>query len=81
MDPKIINNTCNTEENGTATCINGKLIGIGKEKSIIFLFCLFSRCNHENNQYTKIVIAGQINIAANGEYLLWRFQVVIADKS
>ena len=45
LDPKIISNTCEPEENGTAKCIEGKRydiifgepLGIGKEKFIIYL--------------------------------------------
>ena len=35
----------------------------------------------EKKSIYKIVFTGQINIAVNGEYLLQRFQDVIADKS
>ena len=38
LDPKMINNTCDTEENGTTTYIKGNphdVIGIGKERFII----------------------------------------------
>ena len=40
LDPKRINNTCDTEENGTTTCIKGNPydIIIGKEKLIIYHF-------------------------------------------
>ena len=52
LGPKMINNTCGTEENGTATCIEGNPHNVIiwkpiKEKSIVCLFGSFSSCNYQ----------------------------------
>ena len=75
--------SCQTEVGGHIVYIKGipmmlllgKPLGIGKEKSIIYLFCSFSSYNHPKNQYTW-----QIYNAVNREYLPQRFQVENANK-